>query len=271
MTQPSKKFALSACALAASLLVAACGGGDADSPSSDKVAPTLIIDDNIAGATASGAVTFTFTFSESVGTSFTIDDIVVAGGTASPLIKVNDMKYLLELTPAENAAGTMSVSVAAGKFTDLASNANTAASSGSQAFNTVPVVPPPVGGGDVVLASFDETPALAFEGFNGAETSAIAAGPAGGTGMAGKIIRLGGEAELPRHCIADNDAGGDQSTFAAWPRHGRRLPAEADSDATGCRKENVGRAGTLSGRCASRRIDGGRYEASSELPLQTTL
>ena len=194
MTQPSKKFALSACALAASLLVAACGGGDADSPSSDKVAPTLIIDDNIAGATASGAVTFTFTFSESVGTSFTIDDIVVDGGTASPLIKVNDMKYLLELTPAENAAGTMSVSVAAGKFTDLASNANTAASSGSQAFNTVPVVPPPVGGGDVVLASFDETPALAFEGFNGAETSALAAGPAGGgTGLAAKIIRLGGE------------------------------------------------------------------------------
>jgi hypothetical protein len=46
---------------------------------------------------------------------------------------------------------------------------------------------------DVMLASFDETPALTFEGFNGAETSSIAAGPAGATGLTGKIIRLGGE------------------------------------------------------------------------------
>ena len=194
MTQPSKKFALSACALAASLMVAACGGGDDASSPPDTVAPTLVIGDNIASVTASGAVTFTFTFSESVGTSFTLDDIVVAGGTSSALIKVNDMKYLVELTPPADSAGTMSVSVAAGKFTDLANNVNAAASSASQAFNTVPVVPPPAGGGDIVLASFDESPALAFEGFNGAETSTLAVAPAGGgTGLAAKIIRLGGE------------------------------------------------------------------------------
>ena len=47
---------------------------------------------------------------------------------------------------------------------------------------------------DVVLASFDEdAAALQFTGFNGAETSSIAAGPAGGSGLAGKILRLGGE------------------------------------------------------------------------------
>ena len=51
----------------------------------------------------------------------------------------------------------------------------------------------PAASPNTVLASFDETTALAFEGFNGAETSAIAAGPAGGNGQAGKIIRLGGE------------------------------------------------------------------------------
>ena len=192
MTQPSKRFALSACALAASLLVAACGGDGSDPSSTDSVAPTLVIDDNVAGASARGAVTFTFTFSESVGTSFSAADIVVAGGAAGTLIKVNDMKYLLEVTPPTNASGTMSVSVAAGTFTDLNKNANAGASAHDQAFNTVVVVPPPVGG-DVVLASFDETTPLVFEGFNGAETSAIAAGPAGGTGKAGKIIRLGGE------------------------------------------------------------------------------
>jgi len=193
MTQPSRKFALSACALAASLLVAACGGGDGDPSPGGVAPPTLVIDDNFVGPTATGAVTFTFTFSESVGTSFTVDDIVVAGGAPGTLIKVNDMKYLLEVTPALDATGTMNLTVAAGRYANLSNSANVGASARTQAFNTVPVVPPPVGGGDVVLASFDEAPSLTFEGFNGAETSSITASPAGGTGLAGKIIRLGGE------------------------------------------------------------------------------
>ena len=195
MIKPSKRFALSACALAASLLVAACGGSDGDSSPPDTAAPTLLIEDGNAGATATGAVTFIFTFNESVGDSFTVDDIVVTGGTAGALIKVNDRKYLLELTPAPNSTGTLSVSVAAGKFTDLAGNASASAGAATQAFNSVTVVVAPPGGGDRVLASFDETPALAFEGFNGAETSTLAAGPAGSgtTGLAAKIIRLGGE------------------------------------------------------------------------------
>ena len=193
MTQPSKRFALSACALAASLVVAACGGGGGDAPAEDTAAPTLVIDDHITAALARGAVTFTFTFSESVGTSFTAADIVVAGGAPGALIKVNDMKYLLEVTPPEDAKGTVKVSVAAGTFTDLANKANASARAHEQAFDTVKVVPPTVGG-DVVLASFDgDTSALQFTGFNGAETSSIAAGPAGGTGNAGKIVRLGGE------------------------------------------------------------------------------
>jgi Bacterial Ig-like domain len=196
MNQRTKKFALSACALAASLLVAACGGGGGDDPAApDTAAPTLAITDNIAGAkaTGNGYTTFIFTFSESVGTSFTASDVTVTGGTPGVLIKVNDMKYLLEVTPPEKSSGTMSVSVAAGAYSDLSGKTNVAASAHGQDFDTVPVVPPPVGG-DVVLASFEgDTASLQFTGFNGAETSTIAAGPAGGTGQAGKIIRLGGE------------------------------------------------------------------------------
>lgn len=196
MNQRSKKFALSACALAASLLVAACGGGgDGEVPlGPDTVAPTLAITDNIAGAKATGEgyTTFIFTFSESVGTSFTASDVTVTGGTPGVLIKVNDRKYLLEVKPPVASSGTMSVSVAAGAFTDLSGKTNAESSAHGQDFDTVPVVPPPVSG-DVVLASFDEASPLTFTGFNGAETSSIAAGPAGGTGLAGKIIRLGGE------------------------------------------------------------------------------
>ncbi|MBA4178330.1 MAG: hypothetical protein C0505_17500, partial [Leptothrix sp. (in: Bacteria)] len=156
MNQRSKKFALSACALAASLLVAACGGGGEDPAAPDTAAPTLVITDNITTAKAigKGYTTFIFTFSESVGTSFTASDVTVTGGTPGVLIKVNDMKYLLEVTPPEKSTGTMSVNVAAGVFTDLAGKPNAAASSQSQDFDTVPVVPPAVGG-DIVLASFE--------------------------------------------------------------------------------------------------------------------
>ena len=190
MIQPKKHFALSACALAVSALLAACGGGGSAPPQNDSVAPTLVIDDNVAGDVAKGAVTFIFTFSESIGTSFSIDDVTVSGGAAGSLIKVNDQKYLLEVTPAPETAGTLSVVVAAGSYADLSNNANALSSTHSQAFNRI--TPPPVSG-DVMLATFDEASPLAFEGFNGAETSAIAAGPAGGSGKAGKIIRLGGE------------------------------------------------------------------------------
>ena len=193
MNPCSKKFALTACALAASLLVAACGGDGYEAAPVDPAAPTLVIADNVAGAKATDAVTFTFTFSKSVGSSFTASDVVVSGGTPGVLIKVNDMKYLLEVTPPADRAGKLSVAVAAGAFADLGGKANVGASAQEQNFDTVKAVPPPVGGGDIVLASFDEATPLVFEGFNGAETSSIAAGPAGATGLTGKIIRLGGE------------------------------------------------------------------------------
>ncbi|MCP5270394.1 MAG: hypothetical protein H6932_04105 [Burkholderiaceae bacterium] len=191
MTLPSKHFALSACALAVSALLAACGGGASAPPQNDTAGPTLVIDDNVPGDVARGAVTFTFSFSESVGTSFTVEDVTVSGGMRGTLIKVNDQKYLLEVTPEPDSAGTMSVAVAAGSYADLNDNPGTTSGTHAQDFNTVRTTPPV--SGDVLLASFDEATPLAFEGFNGAETSAIAAAPAGGSGQAGKIIRLGGE------------------------------------------------------------------------------
>ena len=67
MNQRSKKFAKSAVALAASLLVAACGGDgerlDDQNLPPDGAAPTLAIDDNIAGDIATRSVTFIFSFS----------------------------------------------------------------------------------------------------------------------------------------------------------------------------------------------------------------
>jgi len=54
------------------------------------------------------------------------------------------------------------------------------------------VTPPPTAT-DTVLASFDETSALAFVGFNGGEGSAVVAGPTGGSANAAKVLRTGGD------------------------------------------------------------------------------
>ena len=183
MKNSAKSFSLSACAMAVTLLVSACGGG----AGTDTVVPTLAITDDVSAATATGVVNFTFTFSEDVGSSFVVEDVVVTGGTVGTLTKVNATSYTLAVTPTANATGTIGVNVASSKYTDLAFNANTAASTASQDFNTVSTAT------GTVLASFDEPTPLVFVGFDGGEGSAIAAGPAGGSGNALKILRSGGQ------------------------------------------------------------------------------
>lgn len=137
MTRRPTSFAMLAVALAASVLVTACGGGDVPEP--DTAAPTVSITSSAAGTTATGAVTFTFTFSEDVATSFTAEDVVVNGGTAGAFTRLSGTVATLLVTPAAGAAGSVSVSVAAAKFSDVANNPNTATASLEQAYNTVVV------------------------------------------------------------------------------------------------------------------------------------
>ncbi len=152
----------------------------------DTTPPTVAITDNEAGATATGPVTFAFTFSEDVGTSFELSDIVVTGGSAGTLTKVSQTQYNLIVTPAANTTGTLGVSVAAGKFVDLAGIANTAGATASQAFDTA--APPPAAG--TLLLSFDENPpAFTDMGAYGGALPDVVAGPAGGTGNALKILK----------------------------------------------------------------------------------
>ncbi|MCP5270426.1 MAG: hypothetical protein H6932_04265 [Burkholderiaceae bacterium] len=185
---PSRALTRSAAALAVAALVAACGGGDVDPPP-DTVPPTVAITDDVSAATAGGVVTFTFTFSEDVGESFVAEDVLVTGGTAGTLTKVSDTVYTLAVTPPADTAGTISVSVAAAKFRDLANNDNVAEATATQAFDTQTA--PPAGG--TVLANFDDvSPPVA--GFEGAEGSAVEAGPAGGgSGNSFKVLRSGGQ------------------------------------------------------------------------------
>jgi hypothetical protein len=136
-------------------------------------------------------VTFTFVFSEDVGVSFEAGDIVVAGGTAGAFNRISGQQATLVVTPPANATGTMTVSVAPGRFADIAGNANTAAATASKNYAPPPPPPPPAVTG-LLLANFDTiSPPIA--GFEGGEGSAVEAGPVGGSGNALKVLRSGGQ------------------------------------------------------------------------------
>ena len=160
MTQPFKLYSLAALSLACALL-AGCGGGDAEAPPSaavnaggtttpagpDTTPPSLLfIRNDISADTATGPVTFTFVFSEDVSTTFTADDVVVTGGTKGAFSRLpGGTQATLVVTPTPNSTGSIAVSVAAGTFADLATNANLALTSSSKPFDTTVVTPPPPG------------------------------------------------------------------------------------------------------------------------------
>jgi hypothetical protein len=188
-----KHTTLTASMLAVALILSACGGGDAESPPAraaaapvaDTTPPTVSITDSEDGAAASGPITFTFSFSEDVGSSFTADDITVTGGVKGTFEMTSGR--LAELVVAPNAgetSGTFTVSVAAGAFTDAAGNTNTATATASQAFGSAP---PPT---STAFLSFDEVPqAYADLGSYGGALPSVEAAPAGGSANALKIVK----------------------------------------------------------------------------------
>ena len=184
--------------LLAGTALAGCGGGDAEPPpppvgnapaGPDTTAPTVAIANNVSAPAATGPVTFTFVFSEDVGVSFDGTDITVDGGTASALTRVDGRQATLVVTPTPGVSGTITVGVAAGRFTDVAGNTNAAAASASKDY--VVASPPPPSSG-TVLANFDSV-SPPFAGFEGGEGSAVEPGPSGGSGNALKVLRSGGQ------------------------------------------------------------------------------
>lgn len=188
MNHLAKTFTLSACAVAASILISACGGAEAP----DTTAPTVTITDSVPG-TASGPVTFTFTFSEDVGTSFTAEDIVVEIGTKGAFTMVSGTVATLVVTPPADATGSLSVSVDAAKFEDLAFNANTVPASASQAYDTTVVIDPPPTTGTMLLNFDDLLPTDAYGGEGGEGSGVVAAPTGGGSGMVYEVLRSGGQ------------------------------------------------------------------------------
>lgn len=171
---------LTAIALAAAALLSACGGGGT---TADTTPPTVTISDNMSG-TATGDVTFTFTFNEAV-TGFTTEDITVTNGTKGAFtMAANGLSATLMVTPPSTGSGYIEVAVSAGQFTDAANNANTATASTSQAFGAA---------APAAYLSFDEDPAT-FSGMGayGGALPDVVTGPSGGSGKALKIAKPAG-------------------------------------------------------------------------------
>ena len=102
----------------------------------DTVVPTLVITDDKTGV-ANSPILYTFTLSEASDT-FTLDDITVTGGTkAATLTTVSPKVYTLSVTPDASSTKSITVDVAAGKFSDTAGNGNVVAVQNSQAVDTV--------------------------------------------------------------------------------------------------------------------------------------
>ncbi len=136
MKRLAKLSTLLAGALVAALTLSACGGADP----ADTVAPTVELTDSVTDATATGPVTFTFTFSEEVK-GFTAEDVTVTGGDKASTVTAGSTNkvYTLVVTPTANTTGTISVSIDQGKFTDVSNNPNAAVPAVTQAYNTAPV------------------------------------------------------------------------------------------------------------------------------------
>jgi hypothetical protein len=160
----------SACATAVALMLSACGGGDMNT---DKTPPTATIT-----AAASGSnVAFAFTFSEDVGSSFTVEDVALTGATAGALTKVDKTHYTLVATP--SGSGAVTATVAAAKFNDIANNANTASATASYT---------PAVFGATTGIDFSGS-AVALEAFEGLVSATIENDPANAANKVAKFVK----------------------------------------------------------------------------------
>ncbi|MBT5636314.1 MAG: hypothetical protein HOJ23_12115 [Gammaproteobacteria bacterium] len=100
----------------------------------DNVVPTLTISDNQSG-TATGAITYSFSFSETV-TGFTVDDITVTNGIKGTLSGSGE-SYTLTVTPDSGLEGNVTVAVDSAVATDSVGNSNSAATTSVQAVDNV--------------------------------------------------------------------------------------------------------------------------------------
>lgn len=104
----------------------------------DTLKPTVAIEDNQTGVLSStnNTVLYTFTFSEAV-TGFSIDDIVVTGGTKGAFTTLDTKTYTLLVAAANDSTSSIVVDIADNAAFDISGNGNVKSVQSIQAVNTV--------------------------------------------------------------------------------------------------------------------------------------
>ncbi|PUE36523.1 Ig-like domain-containing protein [Limnohabitans sp. Hippo4] len=88
----------------------------------DTTLPTVSITSNISAILAGQTATISFTFSEDIGTSFSLGDVAITNGTLSNLAGTG-LTRTATFTPTANlSSGTASITVTANSYQDLAGN-----------------------------------------------------------------------------------------------------------------------------------------------------
>jgi hypothetical protein len=168
----------------------------------------VTITDSVAETNATGPVTFTFTFNEDVGTSFTVDDVAVTGGTKGTFTRISGTRATLEVTPTTNSTGTILVSVAAGAALDARGNAS-AVTTSQQAYETV------VRTQMALPVNFDSASvAYGMTGFGGAEDSSFVPDPTNAANTVAKVVRAAGAETYAGTTVTATTAGNVQTGFA---------------------------------------------------------
>jgi hypothetical protein len=219
------------------LMLAACGGGNGEPPPAQggsntvvAAAPVVTITNNIPAEVATGPITFTFSFSQDVGTSFTSDDVLVEGGTRGGFTRLSGTSATLVVTPPAGSSGTVRVTVVAGGATDATGLGNAAATA-AKAFQT-----PAAGGGGggggggsgatTAAIDFESATPPTFRGFGGAEDASVVTDPtdannkvarivksAAAETFAGTVISTGPNESIPRIAFS---AGNTTITARVW-------------------------------------------------------
>jgi len=101
----------------------------------DAVAPGVTVTDNVPGATANGAVTFSFAWSEPP-VSFGPEAVTVTGGSKGVFSQLSSTSFTMQVVPPANAIGEIVLTLAAGAARDGAGNPSIGPVTARQAFKT---------------------------------------------------------------------------------------------------------------------------------------